>query len=223
MSKNKTKQKQQPKPTLVAFLLDRTGSMDCCKEETIKGFNGYIAGLRKQKDECIFTLTQFDTQGIDVIHDGVALSKVSPLTQSSYQPRGSTNLYDAMATTMEAAQGKAGGKYKVLFVTLTDGQENASVRFNKDAVQKMIKEREDQDHWTFAHIGVGIDGFGAGQSIMQGSKSFANNVRYSHKDQAAALQRLANCTNTYRSSISTQCCVDTDFYKKDVDTPEEAA
>ena len=41
-TKTKPQKKARNKLTLVAFLLDRTGSMAACKDETIKGFNGYI-------------------------------------------------------------------------------------------------------------------------------------------------------------------------------------
>ena len=91
--------------TLVAFLLDRSGSMNSCKDETITGFNAYISGLTDPKMK--FTLTQFDSQGIDIIHNAVPLSKVECLTQKSYVPRGSTPLFDAIGKTVRATEQEA--------------------------------------------------------------------------------------------------------------------
>jgi hypothetical protein len=44
-------------PTIVSFLLDRTGSMDSIKDETIGGFNAYLDALEAQAgDLVVFTL-----------------------------------------------------------------------------------------------------------------------------------------------------------------------
>ena len=46
-----------PEKTIVAFLLDRTGSMEAIKTETIGGFNGYLDQLEREAGDLIaFTL-----------------------------------------------------------------------------------------------------------------------------------------------------------------------
>ena len=64
---------EQPIPhtTIVSFLLDRTGSMDAIKDETIGGFNAYIDALQAEAgDLVVFTLLQFDSQSIDTLSAG---------------------------------------------------------------------------------------------------------------------------------------------------------
>jgi hypothetical protein len=49
-------------PTIVSFLLDRTGSMEAIKDETIGGFNAYLDALEAEAgDLVVFTLLQFDS------------------------------------------------------------------------------------------------------------------------------------------------------------------
>lgn len=192
------------KPTLVAFLLDRTGSMEDCKTETIKGFNSYVDNLRKEKEnkDMLFTLTQFDSQSIDIIHAGVPLKDVENLTDTSYEPRGFTPLYDAIGKTVRATQTKAGVKYKVLFVTLTDGEENSSTEWTLKSVNALIKEMESKHAWTFAHIGVGITGWDAVKRYSVGTVSVGNILRTDQGDEEVMYARLAANTKSYARSTS---------------------
>jgi uncharacterized protein YegL len=197
--KSKTKKKQSPpkfkvRPTLVAFLLDRSGSMSSCQHETITGFNGYLDGL-KGDPNMRFTLTQFDSQGIDIIHDGVALKDVQKLTKETYVPRGNTPLYDAIGKTVRATESKA-KDCNVLFVTLTDGEENSSSEWNENTVKSLIKEMEGKG-WTFAHIGVGADGFAATSKYAAGTSSASNVMRSAVGDSAGRFKSMARATVAY--------------------------
>lgn len=222
--KKYTKTETPNKPTLVAFLLDRTGSMASCKEETIKGFNGYIKELRKKSEgDMRFTLTQFDTVSIDIVHDGVALKDVCELSENNYEPRGGTPLYDAMGKTIRATQKSAGEKFKVLFVTLTDGEENSSSEWNSNSIKDLIKEMEDKNHWTFAYIGMGINGWEATRAVSQGTQSFSNVLRTSGKNAALAYRHLAGQTVNYACSSVTGQSVCKDFYAGKTSTEDDEA
>ena len=50
-----------PNRTHLAFLLDRSGSMQSIKTDTEGGFDAFIAEQREQPGECTVTLAQFDT------------------------------------------------------------------------------------------------------------------------------------------------------------------
>ena len=206
--KTKTKVKPSPKPankpTLVCLLLDRSGSMSGCKQEVIGGFNAYVDGLKGEKD-MRFTLTQFDSGGIDVLHDAVPVRDVKHLTESTYQPRGFTPLYDAMGRTIRAAQAKAGDKYKVLFVTQTDGQENSSSEWNHTSIRGLITDMENHQHWTFVYLGMGPDGWNQMQAVSYGTQSVSNNMKYTGKTSKQAMSGLRKATMTYaRSSAGGQ-------------------
>ena len=89
--------------TLVTFLLDRTGSMEAIRDDTIGGFNAYLDGLKGNGAAAIeFTLIQFDSVSIDKICVAVPIAKVDKLTRETYQPRASTPLIDATVKTINA-------------------------------------------------------------------------------------------------------------------------
>lgn len=200
-------------PTLVCLLLDRTGSMQLCKDETIKGFNGYIAELKKQRaSDMRFSLTQFDSISVDLIHDAVPMSQAMPLTTETYEPRGATPLYDAIGGTIRATEKKAGAS-KVLFVTLTDGQENASSEWNENSVRDLIKSKEDKDHWTFVHIGVGANGWRAVANYAMGTSGVANVMNIQHDQTRAAYRSMACATANYCSSAGAGGQSVTGFWK----------
>jgi uncharacterized protein YegL len=197
--KSKTKAKASPKnkPTLVAFLLDRTGSMASVIEETIRGFNGYLDTLKDKKAENIlFTLTQFDTISIDIVHNAVPLNGVKPLNRETYQPRGGTPLYDAIGKTIRATEAVADG-YKILFVTLTDGEENSSSEWNQETIKALMKEKEEKDHWTFAHIGVGEGAWDATTRLADGTRSASNVLNVKRGDTVKTFARFAATTQRY--------------------------
>jgi len=220
--KTKTRTKIENKPTLVAFLLDRSGSMDECKDETIKGFNAYIKELRTKDDGTMrFTLTQFDTQGIDIIHDAVPLKTVEPLTAETYKPRAGTPLYDAIGQTIRATETKATGTYKVLFVVLTDGLENSSREWNSDTIKDLIKAKENQAHWTFAYIGVGLQGWTQTQMMAKGTVGASNVLRTTHANTGRAYARFAGATAAYACSTGNLTCSAQNLWGKNPSTEDE--
>lgn len=200
-TKSPRKSEVKNKPTLVVFLLDRSGSMASVLDETIGGFNGYLDKLQADDDGSIrFSMSQFDSVGHDAMCSGAALKAVKRLDKTSFQPRGGTPLFDAMGKNINLAAKEAGKKFKVLFVTLTDGEENASHEFSLESIRALISQKEKDDHWTFAYIGMGLQGFKASQRMSQGTMS-ASNVMSSSKGQAvASYAAFAGKTRDYAKS-----------------------
>lgn len=202
------------KSTLVVFVLDRSGSMASCATETISGFNAYIDELKAQKQTGMrFSMVQFDSQGIDTLYTAAELADVKHLNDATFLPRGGTPLYDAIGKTVNTNRPDT-SKHKVLFVTLTDGAENASVEFSLDAIRSLIKEMEDKHAWTFAHIGVGVAGWEAAQKYAYGTLS-ASNIMRSESDavsQQRQYRRLAGQTISYCSTAMGSAKTVTDFW-----------
>lgn len=152
------------KRMLVAFLLDRTGSMEHGKQDTINGFNGYLKELSNSSTPIDFNLVQFDSEGIDQLATNVEPSKAPRLNTDTYQPRGMTNLLDATEDLIRATERayeqnyKEGEKPLVTIVIQTDGQENASRRATWNSVNELIKSKKHQG-WQFTFLGADIDAF----------------------------------------------------------------
>src|SRR4029079_3280899 len=87
--------------THISVVLDRSGSMDLVREDTIGGFHAFLDGQKKVPGHCTFTLTQFD-HAYDVLHANEPIKQVNPLTKDTFVPRGSTALLDAVGKTIES-------------------------------------------------------------------------------------------------------------------------
>lgn len=219
--KKKAYKKAEHKDTLVAFLLDRSGSMASVLDDTIGGFNTYLDGLIKNDDGSTrFTLTQFDTVGIDVVHNAEPLGSVPKMNKESYEPRGGTPLYDAIGKTIRSIEKAVNGQ-KVLFVTLTDGQENSSVEWNEKSVKALIKSKEDKDKWTFAYIGVGAEAWDAVQTVAKGTRCFSNVLNIDPKDTMKAYSKLCASSVSYAVGASGQSCV-SNFFGDQTEEEDEA-
>lgn len=151
-------------PTLVAFLLDRTGSMQSVKAQTIAGFNAYLAGLQAEDAEIAFSFIQFDSVSIDVLHANAPVRDVPPLTEASYEPRASTPLIDAAVKTIRAVEVAVAERPvapKVVVTFQNDGEENCSSEHDWLELNLLIKEKIGQG-WQFNFLGAGIDAYQQG-------------------------------------------------------------
>jgi uncharacterized protein YegL len=156
----------------IAFLLDRSGSMESIRTDMIGGFKNFIDEQRKIPDPCVVTLYHFDTE-FEVVYQEKPLAEVDALKLA---PRGSTALYDAMgkAITMmgERLEAKPDAERpgKIIFMTITDGQENASREYNIQMVREKIKTQSEKYNWQFAFLGANIDSHAvAGNMGIQGA------------------------------------------------------
>lgn len=197
-TKTKSKATKTTTSTHFVFLLDRTGSMNDCLDEAIKGFNAYLDGIQEAKNS-VCTLVQFDSQSIDTMASRIPPAKVPKLSRQNYVPRAMTPLYDAMGQTMAKIASLEGKEAKVLFITLTDGHENSSSEWTVERVRKKMKELE-AGNWTFAHIGCGIDGWNAMSRVSVGTQSAGNVLRTDGKNIARSLRKAGGQSVCYASA-----------------------
>lgn len=153
----------------IAFVLDRSGSMQSMSSEAIGGFNSFVEDQKKVPGEAVLTLVQFDHEYATVF-DWIDLKKVPKLDGQTYQPRGTTALRDAMGRTIIDIGKKLSSMpederpEQVIFVVLTDGMENASKDFTLEKLRSMVDTQEKTFSWKFLFLGANIDAFGeAGQ------------------------------------------------------------
>ena len=197
--------KSQGDRTHICMILDRTGSMESIKQDTIGGFNSYIAAQKSLPTPATFTLVQFDSQDpFEVIHKFTDLQMVGDLTAQTYMPRASTPLYDAVGRGINDLRAGLGGlpealrPKKIVMVIVTDGQENASREFTGAQVRKMIADAKEAG-WQFVFLS-------ADESAISDSSSLnidASNAAFFKKSTAGAnemWERVANRSVAYRSS-----------------------
>jgi hypothetical protein len=151
--------------TLIVFLLDRSGSMGKVRDDTIGGFNVFVDKQRKEtKGEVKLTLIQFDNK-YELNYALMPLDKVSALTQETYVPRGNTALIDSMVRAIRdtgivlSSMSEAERPSRVIFVTVTDGEENSSKEFNSMQLREMINHQRSKYSWDFIYLGANHDAF----------------------------------------------------------------
>ena len=148
--------------TEIVFILDRSGSMSGLEADTIGGFNAMIAKQKKEPGEALISTVLFDDESV-VIHDRVPVQNIAPMTERDYYVRGCTALLDAIGGAIH----HIGNVHKyartedvpehTLFVITTDGMENASRRYNYEAVRRMIERQKEKYGWEFLFLGANID------------------------------------------------------------------
>lgn len=139
----------------IAFLLDETGSMYGCKDDTIGGFNSFLKDQQESKHKIKFSLTKFNSHKVEKTYKDIDVNDVAPLSDGNYYPSHMTPLWDAIGTTI----GELNRRKNVLFVVLTDGQENCSKEFSSTSVKKMIKKKEEKHNWKFMFLGADLSDF----------------------------------------------------------------
>ena len=150
----------------VVFLLDRSGSMGGMEEDTIGGFNSYIASHKKKN---IFVTTVLFDDKCEMIHKQVPIREVPKMTKKDYYVRGCTALFDAIGKSIEFMDEKKAKK--VLFMITTDGLENASWRFSKSQIKELI---EGHSNYEFVYIGADIDSYAEAKQIGIQDKNISN-------------------------------------------------
>lgn len=154
-----------PLPTHIYVLLDRSGSMGAIRDDVIGGFNAYLADQQRDGADARMTLVTFDSQDVgDTVFADAPIGLVPELTRATFVPRGGTPLLDAtgrlirIARRRQKAREAAGEPEAVLFVTITDGAENASCEYTLAKIRSLI-ERYTAKGWTFAYQSADIAAF----------------------------------------------------------------
>lgn len=184
--------------TEIVVVLDRSGSMASIRADMEGGFDSFIADQRKLPGDCSVTLAQFD--GVyEIVYQGKPLSGVPPL---SLEPRGSTALLEAICKTIDATGDRLAAlpdderPERVLFVVITDGQENASAPgYTSDLVLEKVKRQTEEYSWQFVFFGANQDAIAtAGAMGINVATNFAANSA----GTAQAIRSLNVGTSNYR-------------------------
>jgi len=146
----------------IAFVLDRSGSMESCREATIGGFNSFLQEQQKTEGLARLTLILFNDEYLVPI-DALPVAEILPLSSDSYVPRGSTALLDAIGRTIDelgarlAALSEKDWPRQVIVAILTDGLENSSQDYTWQQIADVIKQQSEQYRWTFLFLGANQD------------------------------------------------------------------
>ena len=184
-------------PLYAHILLDRSGSMESCRDTAIDAFNEYVMGLRRSDDvDARLSLTIFDSQSIDLLQHLEPARGFMELSRQNYVPRSMTPLLDAIGQVVaEMDKATLRPDEKVALTILTDGHENASKEHTKDSIKKLLEDRQTTKNWLVTFLAADVDAFSeAGAIGVSGDHYLAlkkGKLRQSMRYAAASQSRYA--------------------------------
>ncbi|MEO5717385.1 MAG: hypothetical protein ABIR29_02310 [Chthoniobacterales bacterium] len=177
----------------IAFVLDRSGSMDSCRDAAIDGFNRFLKEQQLVEGLAKLTLVLFDDQYLVPV-SALPVAEVVALDNETYVPRGSTALLDAVGRTIDdlgarlAALPEEDRPGQVIVAILTDGLENSSQNHTWHQIAGAIKQQTEQYRWTFLFLGANQDAIA---TAAQMNIAAANAARYVHDEPGLRASGLA--------------------------------
>lgn len=156
-----------PNKTVIAVILDRSGSMMAIQDDMEGGFAQFVAEQRALPGECTLSLYQFDSE-YEVVYEDLPLGDVPAL---SIVPRGSTALLDAVGRSITRLGKRLAAKPEherpgaVVVMVITDGEENASRKVKRHVLKKTIEAQQRKYNWRFMYLGADASVFSEAESL----------------------------------------------------------
>lgn len=182
--------------THITLVVDRSGSMNAVQEDAQGGINTLLEEQFALDGKLTVTLVQFDT----------SVDTVKRLANEKFtyelQPRGMTALLDAVGleiikTGRDLALMKEKDRpAKVLFVVVTDGEENSSREYTIEKVKELTENQKSRYNWDFQFIGADQAAW-AGRSLGMNTTQYVNTGIGNHTLYAT----LNNSATAYRSAV----------------------
>ena len=208
------------KNVYVLFVLDRSGSMEKTKNETIQGFNEHVQQAKDDaKDLNIFASLITFSGEVYEHYWNIEVSKIEELTDKTYLPLGSTALRDGVGYGLRklAQTTDVDDKNnKYLVIIISDGNENASKHIEPAELKELIESYKKTDRWTFTYMGCddkAIDDVAKEMAIP-----FGNIAKWSNNTGSAV--RVANAhgrssLGRYFSDVKSGVGAKATFYSED--------
>lgn len=178
---------ESPKETLtlkqytdITILLDRSGSMSAIREPMESAYKEFLLKHAEVPSTRI-TLMQFDdVNPLQIVYQDVPIKDARGLR---LEPRGNTPLLDAFCNAIDKTGERLSDLSKeerpdqVLFVVITDGEENASKKYRRHDVFNRVSKQREFFGWNFVYLGANQDAIKEAASFgipMQWSMNYAH-------------------------------------------------
>lgn len=198
----------RPNKTDINFVIDRSGSMQAIAEAMSQGVNELVGKQRNVPGECTVTIYEFS----DTPRTALVARPLAEVPEYRLDPGGQTALYDAMAYAIDetgkrlAGMPEAERPGQVLFVVITDGQENHSRKYSllergRERVFEKVTHQRENYAWEFIFMGANQDAYATATGL---GIAASNNVTYqaTKGGTRAALDGLSLGVERYRRTAT---------------------
>jgi len=193
----------------LVLVVDRSGSMSLIASDMSGAMKEIIQKQKKSKEEVLVTYVRFDTQYEEVFHE----KNIDEIDGFNLDPRGATALLDAIGKTINTFERRFNHKdekdqpSKVLFIIITDGEENSSREFSREQAFEIIEKVKRDHDWGFTFIGANQDSISEGSSL--------GIARGSSLNFAASGQGVKKMRNSVSNYVSDYLSVGSASYDED--------
>lgn len=146
------------KVNYISFIIDKSGSMSSLIREAIKALNENIETIKsesnKNNQKTFISVYSFNG-AYDCIRHQIESSYFKPIGENEIYVGGNTALLDTVGYALElqesnytGAASKSNVDTSYVVMAITDGEENASRRWNKFSLSEFIRRLQATDRWT---------------------------------------------------------------------------
>lgn len=191
------------KGTMVAFVLDESGSMSSFRSDTIGGVNSFVDSQKKDKDDTFISVTTFEGGRIKEVYNRVHVNSFPIFSEKDYSPLGNTNLLDAIGNTInrinrELSNIPENERPSIIVQVMTDGHENSSREYDRSKIKSLVEECQKND-WIFTFVGANIDSVTTSTSLGFNAAGASN---YSTSNTTETFQVMADSVTRMKSMRS---------------------
>jgi uncharacterized protein YegL len=228
--------------THCALILDKSGSMGGIKDSALNNFNEQIQTLKTESNspdaiakkmlisggnptgvETYVTLVAFN-DNVEFLNFDQNINDIEEFPAEKYAPNGSTALFDAIGMTIDRftseIQGLDDPDTGMLFIIITDGQENASKSWGQEDGRKKLKSRieelQNSKKWTFTFIGsekvmeTAVDHLGLYAGNTASFAATAGGIRGASVQMSAGTRSYMSARMLHKTSIDSYYSGDDD-------------
>lgn len=160
----KDTKKKKTKKTKAIILLDRSGSMGSCAAMAVETFNEHVEEFQEQnkdKDMDIeVCLVTFNGQVYEHLWN-VKPEKLEKSSLESFQPSGSTSLFDGIGYVVDKCNEEDDGETAYWMIVITDGYENTSKHYGNrndpSIIAELLTGCDTNDRWTVTFLGSDVE------------------------------------------------------------------
>jgi len=174
----------------LVLIIDRSGSMVGTERGIIKGHQTMIDALKKTGKNVTLTTILFDDDTV-IASDGKRI-RIDEIKKIKYEPDGTTALYDAWGAAITHVNERKKDKNNpypnadVLYLTVTDGEENSSTIFDWSKIRSMMtRERERSNEGRGVREFATVREFGIDfEQFLKDAKLVQNNTQIFYRGDA---------------------------------------
>lgn len=196
----------------VGFLLDESGSMGSIKDSMKTAMMEFINELKTSGINGIimYSLYTFNscnnTNKNNTITTRINFQNLDTIEDFMFEPSGMTALHDAQVVSIKHFEDCLNKldtpPEKIIFVTLTDGQENDSIYYTHTDVAKLVSQKTNEKQWKFVYLGANQNSICTSNSMGIGYQS---TLDYNATDEGigTAMKSASRAISAYCTQEST--------------------